>query len=279
MEELLHTYTADGLLLEGVRHGPRPTDIAIVYTHGVTSSVFRKTHVLIGRSLSDAGWTVIAGNNRGAALAYPLLHRSGTRVLGGAWFERLEDAAIDIDAWIDAALAAGAKRIVLFGHSLGAVKAILYASEHPQQPLAGLVLASPPLRALASPPRADLLAAATKAVAEGTPQDLLELPAAGVTFGRMSAATVLARAAFGDPAPRVRAIGCPILAIYGTEEVEVGGQADLDRLAALAPGRFTGTLIAGADHMYADHESEAASVVGRWIDSVVDRPATVPLSR
>ena len=121
MEELLHTYTADGLLLEGVRHGPRPIDIAIVYTHGVTSSVFRKTHVLIGRSLSDAGWTVIAGNNRGAALAYPLLHRSGTRVLGGAWFERLEDAAIDIDAWIDAALAAGAKRIVLFGHSLGAL--------------------------------------------------------------------------------------------------------------------------------------------------------------
>jgi len=31
--------------------------------------------------------------------------------------------------------------------------------------------------------------------------------------------------------------------------------------------------------MYADHESEAASVVGRWIGSVVDRPATVLVSR
>jgi len=279
VEDLLHTYTADGLMLEGARHGPSPTDVAIVYTHGITSSVFRKTHVLIGRALGAVGWPVIAGNNRGAALAYPLLDRSGARVLGGAWFERLEEAALDIDAWIEVALAAGARRIVLLGHSLGAIKALVYASEHPDRGLAGLVLASAPLRAFASPPRPDVVAAATTSVADGRPQQLLDLPAAGLTFGRMSAATVLSRASIGDPTPRVRSIACPILALYGTEEVEFGGQGDLDRLGQLAGGRFTGALVAGANHIYAAHESEAASLIDRWIASVITRAAAERVSR
>ena len=88
-------------------------------------------HVRVGRELGAAGYTVIAGNNRGSGLATPLPTRDGVR-LGGAWFERLEDAAEDLDAWIDLALASGARRIVLLGHSLGAVKALLYTSTRPR---------------------------------------------------------------------------------------------------------------------------------------------------
>src|SRR5438552_2937630 len=111
IEELLHTYTEDGLLLEGVRY-PAGSDLAIVYTHGVTSTVFRQTHVRVGRELQRAGYTVVAGNNRGTALATPLLQRSGARVLGGSWFDRFEDAPKDIGAWVAVAVAGGAKRIV-----------------------------------------------------------------------------------------------------------------------------------------------------------------------
>jgi pimeloyl-ACP methyl ester carboxylesterase len=222
---------------------------------------------------------VIAGNNRGAAFAYPLPHRSGTRVLGGAWFERLEDASLDIDAWIAVALAAGARRIVLLGHSLGAIKAILYASDHPERRLAGLVLASPPLRAFAAAPDPAVVSAATAAVAEGKPQLLIDLPAPGLLFGCTSAATVLSRSAVGDPAPRLRSIGCPILALYGTEEVEIGGQSDLDRLSGLAPHHFTGALVANANHLYADREREAASVVSGWIGSALERQGAETVSR
>lgn len=269
MEELLHTYTADGLMLEGVRHGSASSDLAVVYTHGLTSSVFRKGHVLIGRALAEAGCTVIAGNNRGSGLAYPLPQRSGPRVLGGSWFERLADAPKDLDAWIDVALGAGAKSIVLLGHSLGAIKAVVYASERADGRLAGLVLASPPLRAFASPAKSDLVAAATRAVAEGRPEELLDLGAPGLTFGRLSAATVLARSDLGDVAPLVRSIGCPVLGIYGTEEPDVGGQNDLDHLVQIAPDRFTGALVAGADHLYTGREREAAGVISRWIESTV----------
>ena len=272
-EELLHAYTSDGLLLEGVRHGPPPTDLAIVYMHGVRSSVFRQGHVRIGRELAAAGYTVVAGNNRGSGLATPLPTRDGVR-LGGAWFERLEDAALDFDAWIDLALASGARRIVLLGHSLGAVKALLYTRVRPDRELAGLILASPPLRGFAARPGEDLLARAREAVNAGRPQELIDLGAAGLTFGRLSAATILSRALVGDPSGLLLTTHCPVFAMYGTDEAAVGGENDLERLRQLIPDRLAAAMIAGADHIYSGHERDAADAITRWIGSAVSlRPA------
>src|SRR3989442_4431401 len=90
-EELIHTYPEVGLLLERVRYPARP-DLTIVYTHGLTSTVFRQTHVRVARGLQNAGYPVVAGNNRGTALATPLLQRSGPRVLAGSWFARIQAA-------------------------------------------------------------------------------------------------------------------------------------------------------------------------------------------
>src|SRR2546428_6401316 len=221
-EELIHTYTEDGLLLEGVRY-PARADLTIVYTHGLASTVFRQPQVRVGRGLQSAGYPVVAGNNRGAALATPLLQRSGPRVLGGSWFERIEDAVTDIRAWMDVAAASGAKRIVLLGHSLGAIKAIRYAAETRDARLAGLVLASPPLRGFSRPPDPALVARASRAVDEGRAQELIDLDAAGVAFGRLNAATVLSWASVGDIAPRLRSTDHPVLAIFGTEEADIGG--------------------------------------------------------
>src|SRR5437667_22278 len=163
IEELLHTYTEDGLLLEGVRY-PAGSDLAIVYTHGVTSTVFRQTHVRVGRELQRAGYTVVAGNNRGTALATPL------------------------------------------------------------------------------------------------------------TFGRTSATTLLSRAAVGDLTSRLRSVRLPVLAIYGSEETDIGGQDDLDRMRQLVAGSFTGALIAGADHLYTGREAQAAEIIAGWIGSTVTGP-------
>ena len=103
VEELVEAWTEDGLRLDGVRYGPASADLAVVYTHGATSSVLRPTHVRIGRALAASGLTVFAGNNRGTGLATVFLTRAGTRVLKGSWFERVEDAKIDLAAWLDVA--------------------------------------------------------------------------------------------------------------------------------------------------------------------------------
>ena len=246
-----------------------------MYTHGLTSSVFRHTHVRVARVLQGAGYPVVAGNNRGTALATPLLQRSGSRILGGAWFEQIEDATKDILAWMDLARDTDAKRIVLLGHSLGAIKAILYASETRDTRLAGLVLASPPLRGFSRPPDPALIARASKAVAEGRPQELIDLGALGLAFGRLSAATIVSWSSIGDVARRLRPTDYPVLAVFGTEEADIGGQAELDQLAELVPGRFTGTMISGADHMYAGHEAEAARLIAGWIGSQVTSPSGI----
>ena len=43
VEELVEAWTEDGLRLDGVRYGPASADLAVVYTHGATSSVLRPT--------------------------------------------------------------------------------------------------------------------------------------------------------------------------------------------------------------------------------------------
>ena len=276
VEELVEAWTEDGLRLDGVRYGPASADLAVVYTHGATSSVLRPTHVRIGRALAASGLTVFAGNNRGTGLATVFLTRAGTRVLKGSWFERVEDAKIDLAAWLDVAAAGGAKRIVLLGHSLGGAKVVLYASERHDDRLAGLVLASPAFHLVSGERPVDpaVVARARQAVDAGRPQELVDLGDFPLTFGKMSAATVLdyttGRAnPWSATSPRLRAIACPVLAFYGTNEPDVGGQAEFDRMRPLVSAPFSATLIAGADHMYVGHEEEAAGLIREWIHSLV----------
>src|SRR5712692_1425873 len=276
MEELLEAWTEDGLRLEGVRYGPAPNDLAVVYTHGFTASVFRPTHVRIGRALAASGITVFAGNNRGTGLATVFMTRAGTRVLKGSWFERIEDAIVDAAAWIDVAAAAGAKRIVLLGHSLGGAKVVLYASERRDERLAGLVLASPAFHLVSGERQTDpaIVARARQAVAAGHPQELVDLGDFPVTFGKLSAATLLDYSTgranpWSATSPRLGAISCPVLAFYGTNEPDVGGQPELDRIRPLISTPLRTALIPGADHLYTGHEDEAAALVADWIRSTV----------
>ncbi|HEV8534362.1 MAG TPA: alpha/beta hydrolase [Candidatus Limnocylindria bacterium] len=256
-----------------MRYGPAANDLAIVYTHGITSSVFRPTHVGVGRALERDGCTVIAGNNRGTGLATVFPRRDGSRALAGSWFERLGDAAIDIAAWMDVAASGGASRLVLLGHSLGAAKAVLYASERRDQRLASLVLASPAFHLVSRQVDPEAVAPAQAAVADGRPDALIDAPHE-VAFRRMSAATLIDYATgranpWDEAAPRLSAISCPILAFYGTAEPEVGGQAELERIGKLVRGPFSTHLIDGANHMYVGHEDKVAAVVVNWLRAVV----------
>ena len=281
MEELLHCYTQDGIALEGALY-PGSSELVVVYTHGVTGSVFRATHVRIARALQHDGWTVLAGNNRGNGVATPLLQRVGPRLLGGSWYERLADAVTDIAAWIDVAAARGARRVALLGHSLGAVKTVLYATEREDDRVAALVLASPAFRFVSRFGDRGALERARRAVDAGRPDELIEHPALAPTFGRISAAAYLDRASgyadpWAEPDPRLARIRCPILAIYGTNEPDIGGAEELARIGRLARVEYAGTLIEGADHVYTGHEREAADVISRWLrvqDERLRTPAT-----
>jgi pimeloyl-ACP methyl ester carboxylesterase len=270
VEELIDTYAADGVALEGVLY-PATSDLALVYIHGVSGSVFRPTHVRIARALQSAGWTVVAGNNRGTGLATPLLQPDGSRRLGGSWYERLADSVSDIAAWMDVAASRGAGRIALFGHSLGATKVVLYASDRRDDRLAGVVLASGSFNFTGQFAEHEGFAEASRAVEQNRPNELIEYgPPTGPTLGLSSAGTFVDRASgIADPwaePSRFRRIACPVLAFYGSDDI--GGPQDLERIRQHVSVPFTGSIVDGANHMYAGHEADVAAIVAAWLRSL-----------
>lgn len=270
-EELLHVQTEDGLALAGavIRPPSAARPVAIVWIHGNTGTFHDLPYILIGRELARQGYTFIIGNTRGFGITSEIWNiHTDQPVAGGSAWELLEEAPLDVQTWIKAAIATGTEAVVLVGHSQGAAKVALYAAEHEDILVKGLVLASPDLHGHWSP---ELVAQAEQMVADARGAELLP-PLMGATWYRLSAANVASRARLlarlyesTTTKPRISTIPCPILAFFGTHDV--GGERELRTIqtnARLATS-VTTHLLPNADHVYTDHEVEAAQLIAEWI--------------
>ena len=120
--------------------------------HGVAGNFYNSSLLsAISANLLNSGADVVRINTRGRdAIAYFSIGATHSRC--GAAYEMICDGITDIAAWVDAIYREGYDSINLIGHSLGAVKSLLYASESGQdtpsgtrsQKLSRLVLLSPP---------------------------------------------------------------------------------------------------------------------------------------
>ena len=148
-EELVYVGTEDGFILEGavirpVRVASLP--IAVVCIHGFTSKFYHPFLIRVARRLGSHGVTSISGNNRGHDVGAMLLTKESRLVRVGSLWERFEESPLDIAAWIEFAISLGFRHVALFGHSLGATKAIFYQAKR-QDPRVRCVLAiSGPVR-------------------------------------------------------------------------------------------------------------------------------------
>jgi pimeloyl-ACP methyl ester carboxylesterase len=165
--KLVETQTVDGLRLHGfyqqssvsleTRGGSRECWVIV---HGVAGNFYNSSLLSsISASLLGVGADVLRINTRGRdAIAYFAVGAAHARC--GAAYEMICDGAVDIAAWVDAIQRQGYAKINLLGHSLGAVKSLLYASlnaslyasqsgsesglQNGSQKLSRLVLLSPP---------------------------------------------------------------------------------------------------------------------------------------
>jgi pimeloyl-ACP methyl ester carboxylesterase len=181
-------------------------------------------------------------------------------------------------AWLDfASSSLTPRRLVLAGHSYGAVKVTCYQGEHQDSRVDGLISASGPVR----PPsqRAELgepLTIARRMLEEGRGQELLSFGGAARTE-TLSAQTVVDRANWlvdtygieggNSPLGKVR---CPFLAILGTQEPQIGSPADLDTIKrnACASSHAETALIEGANHWYQDREDAVAEAIYNWLGTL-----------
>lgn len=140
--------TEDGVELQGMLYTPqKKVDCVVLHCHGMAGNFYENRFVnVVGVKLVAEGIAFCAMNNRGHDfIADFLVEKSGKieckRI--GQVYERIEDSVKDIVAWINYLKNQGYNKVILMGHSLGAVKAVLYAKKY-QDTLSGLVLASPP---------------------------------------------------------------------------------------------------------------------------------------
>ncbi|HLZ31434.1 MAG TPA: hypothetical protein VKV73_29300 [Chloroflexota bacterium] len=273
-EELAYTTTDDGLLLEGVVVRPRGgvvQPLSFVWIHGNAARFYDYAYVAICRALAGAGYLCVSGNTRGHDIAAFVWRGADGRPRawrgpqdmpvggGGAW-ERLEDAPLDVGAWVQLAANVAGGSVVVCGHSSGAQRVVLYQAERQDARVKGLALASADLQGFMPPGE---LEAAQRLVAEG--RGLEVVPAQPFApFYRQSAASIVSRAAVVKrlASAGIGAIRCPVLAVAG--DGEPGGPPDLTARTFTGAARVDSRTIVNADHFYSGCESQVAAVLVEW---------------
>lgn len=224
-EQLVYVRSNDDTVNGGAIFTP-PKDsakpIALIWIHGWGVNFYYPTYVAIGRALADRGYTCITANTRMHDIGTVAGYRHGQRIRGGGYWGVPSEEVQDLAAWIDFAEDRGFKKIVLVGHSAGWAAVRAYQAEKQDPRVVGLISASGAVYPLeAADP--NMLAQATRLVADGRGDDLLRFPAEHRSYPSfVSAATYLDIAKtppeMGDffgirtPNPAVTRVRCPILA-------------------------------------------------------------------
>ncbi len=108
-------------LLNGLWFGPKKPKRVIIWIHGLGSSAFTKLYIV--DKLVDKNTVVITFNNRGHdKVSSTSSSGRGKHLRGGAAHEVFTDCVDDIEGAIRFAKRAGARSIVLAGHSTGGQK-------------------------------------------------------------------------------------------------------------------------------------------------------------
>jgi pimeloyl-ACP methyl ester carboxylesterase len=284
--DLVRTTTADGMRLDGAllaptgKAGQTPFD-AVVCLHGVGSS-FYATNLMekIAPQLQSLGLHLLWANTRGHDLVYTA-YAPGRAKRQGAAYEIVAEGRIDISAWVNFLSERGWTRIVLLGHSLGAIKSV-YTLAHETLPnVRAVVAASPPrlsyaaFMAAGARGFAEAMHRAEQLVADGQGEQLIE-----VSFPYP---LLIAAEAYVDKYGRAERynifnfadrLACPALFVYGEEELQNGGIAFAGLPAALAELRRPNqvldvAVVPGANHMYAGVQEKLAAAVCEWLGEMI----------
>ncbi len=279
--ELVRTTTADGLRLDGAfrtaGEGQVRRQPTVIVLHGVGGNFYQSsTFEQLLPKLQAAGYPTLTVNTRGHDSVFGAQLGNVRKRLGAA-YEMVDDCRQDITAWIKFLAGRGHERVILLGHSLGAIKAV-YAQANDRHANVVAVIAI-------SPPRLSYTA-------------FMNAPESSLFFESMSIARELAKEGAGDelftakfpfpllitadsyidkygPAERYNILEftaqlhCPTLFTYGSKELAQGGIAFAGMPEALTklPAHALREVITidGADHFYSGTQEALAERIGEWL--------------
>lgn len=266
-----------GLILNAeleLAEGKTIADGVILITHGALAHREMESITAFRTLLADQGYNTLAIN-----LSLGLDNRHGMYDCKHTHRHRNEDAADEIDAWVNWLGAQGTSRVIVLGHSRGGAQTALYAAKR-RNPLVKAAILMAPATAdnnnagtyltrygRALPP---LLKNAEALASSDTLRNvgLLTCPDTAATVE--SFLSYYGSGALVDTPTLIPEIAVPTLVVVaGADEIVV----DLDeKLASLADGkRVRMTVVEDADHMFRDlHADEAVEAIDAFLQSVVN---------
>jgi len=283
--EIVRTTTDDGLVLHGILYEPREkpaTGCAVIHVHGTYSNFYKgniREHLT--SSYNDIGVSFLCVNTRGHDIATDLYGPRGIIRIGGA-YEVFQECTLDITAWIKLARERGHDRIVLEGHSLGAMKVMYFLAQNPNE-VDGLILISPPDHLTLHNERlGDRYDEILELAHELAREDESTLMPDDAHFGPISAGSYVSK--FGSPEDTgmftyrdldlmrragIGAIQCPVMATFGTVEEAIAIPAE-ECIASLGqcvpnPDLLTCKVLEGANHVYYLYEQKLSEVLANWL--------------
>jgi len=267
--------TADNERLHGLLFTPPQdqSDLALLFVHGVAMNFYLPPLALFGEALAKRRYHCFVINTRG----HDWISRAGNlSKFGGSAYENIEECIPDLDAALDWLRRQGYQRFILIGHSLGAIKSIIYQSTRQRPDVIGIVSCSAPRqfhseRAARQPGFHELFARAESMVAEGKGEEVLSM-GAGSLAALFSARTLLNKFSKDDRndlRPHTKRLGCPLLAVVGGAEPQLFHEYGREIAQAAGHGG-TYKLVKGANHFYNQHTSEIVDLIDRWLERFED---------
>jgi predicted alpha/beta-fold hydrolase len=284
---LAETLTQDGLRLKGfwlpLDCSTAPSRELWLIIHGVSGNFYDSSLLnFLSAKLTATGRDVLLVNTRGHdPLAYISTNGGMTRI--GAAYEMLDDAKLDLRAWLEWSRLAGYEKVTLLGHSLGAVKVAFYVADaiklDEPSTIQGAVCISPPRlnAALLAEDESygdiyeSQLREAQRLWEAGKPESLMY-----VRFPQpmhISAATFLDK--YGsekfDYLIAADKIGCQTLWTFGDFEVR-GKRSNFRDCEAVLAEKLVGkswhriSIIERADHNYTQNRDGLFAALKYWMD-------------
>ena len=262
--------TADNERLHGLLFTPpnASSDLALLFVHGVAMNFYLPPFSIFGQKLAERRHHCFVINTRG----HDWISRAGNLTkFGGSAYENLEDCLLDFDGALDYLKQHGYRRFVFIGHSLGAIKSIIYQGTRQREDVVGIVSCSAPkqfysARIVRQPAFRETIEKAESMVAAGRGEELLSI-AVGATPGIFSARTHVDK--YGkddrnDCRPYAKRIGCPLLALVGSVEPKFFHEYAQEIVAA-AGSEAMCKSIEGANHFYNRHTAEIVESIYQWL--------------
>jgi pimeloyl-ACP methyl ester carboxylesterase len=296
--EMCRAITSDGLELQGFLAYPEDglPGTGVVHVHGAAGNFYENRFIdKVAASVVGRGLGFLTVNTRGRDYLSDFICQEPdgkkTYLQIGGIHEVFEECLWDLRAWLDLLRSRGMNRIILQGHSHGALKVTYYLHSKPDPGICGLILLSPSddfgwQRAKIGMRFEEALTVAGGLIAKGKGRDLMpegyfHYPVSANTymdiFGRESKLKIfnLSRTDTGE-FKELNGIKVPVLAVVGSvdeafmaEPVDFLGQIRTELKQAPS---FTGRVIQGSPHNYLDFEDRVAEHIRVWLDlGVMDR--------